>query len=448
MKKQYDYIVVGAGSGGVRFARLMASHGKKVCIVENNRIGGTCVIRGCVPKKLYVYASNFSDHLTDAKVFGWAIAKSKHNWINLVEKKNKEISRLNKIYINNLKKAGVDIIHDHGSFVSSNSLLLKKRKKIIQSKQIIIATGSIPNYPNIPGSEHGISSDIFFELKKIPKKVSIVGSGYIALEFAFLLKNLNYDVDLIFRKKTILNEFDSDIGKRVLNYAIKKGIKVFSETSLKKIKKNAKKTIIFTNKKTIKTDLLIYAIGRTPNVQTLNLKNTKVTIDKNHAIKVNKNSRSKDKNIYAIGDVTNRKNLTPVAIREAVVLFNFLSGKKNKLKLDYNKVASAIFTQPEVGSIGYGENDLIKLNIKYKVLVTEFNPLKYSFYKNKKSKVFIKIMYDPRSEKVLGIIYIGESAAEIIQSLAISFQKNLYLDDLKQTIPVHPTSSEELVTII
>ena len=324
---------------------------------------------------------------------------------------------------------------------------MKKRKKIIQSKQIIIATGSIPNYPNIPGSEHGISSDIFFELKKIPKKVSIVGSGYIALEFAFLLKNLNYDVDLIIRKKTILNEFDSDIGKRVLNYAIKKGIKVFSETSLKKIKKNAKKTIIFTNKNTIKTDLLIYAIGRTPNVQTLNLKNTKVTIDKNYAIKVNKNSRSKDKNIYAIGDVTNRKNLTPVAIREAVVLFNFLSGKKNKLKLDYNKVASAIFTQPEVGSIGYGENDLIKLNIKYKVLVTEFNPLKYSFYKNKKSKVFIKIMYDPRSEKVLGIIYIGESAAEIIQSLAISFQKNLYLDDLKQTIPVHPTSSEELVTI-
>ena len=191
----------------------MASHGKKVCIVENNRIGGTCVIRGCVPKKLYVYASNFSDHLTDAKVFGWSIAKSKHNWINLVEKKNKEISRLNKIYINNLNKAGVDIIHDHGSFVSSNSLLLKKKKKIIPIKKIIIATGSIPNYPNIPGSEYGISSDIFFELKKIPKKVSIVGSGYIALEFAFLLKNLNYDVDLIFRKKTILNEFDSDIGE-------------------------------------------------------------------------------------------------------------------------------------------------------------------------------------------------------------------------------------------
>lgn len=448
MKKQYDYIVLGAGSGGVRFARLMASHGKNVCIVENNRIGGTCVIRGCVPKKLYVYASNFNDHLTDAKVFGWTVTKSKHNWKSLVEKKNKEISRLNKIYINNLKKAGVDIIYDHGSFVSSNRLLLKKRKKIIKAKKIIIATGSIPNYPNIPGSEHGISSDIFFELKKLPKKVSIVGSGYIAVEFAFLLKNLNYDVDLIFRKKTILNEFDSDIGSRVLSYAIRKGIKVFSETSLKKIKKIAKKTVIFTNKKTIKTDLLIYAIGRTPNVQTLNLKNTKIKLDKNYAIKVNKNSRSKDKNIYAIGDVTNRKNLTPVAIREAVILFNFLSGKKISLKLDYKKVASAIFTQPEVGSIGYGENDLKKLNTKYKILITEFNPLKYSFYKDKKSKVFIKIMYEPRSEKVLGIIYIGESAAEIIQSLAIVFQKNLYLDDLKQTIPVHPTSSEELVTMI
>ena len=232
MKKQYDYIVVGAGSGGVRFARLMASHGKKVCIVEKNRIGGTCVIRGCIPKKLYVYASNFSDHLTDAEIFGWSVAKSKHNWKSLVEKKNREILRLNKIYINNLNKAGVDIIHDHGSFVSPNSLLLKKKRKVIYSKKIIIATGSVPNYPNIPGSEYGISSDIFFELKKIPKKISIVGSGYIALEFAFLLKNLNYDVDLIFRKQTILNEFDKDIGSRVLNYAIKKGIKVFRTSFL------------------------------------------------------------------------------------------------------------------------------------------------------------------------------------------------------------------------
>ena len=264
----------------------------------------------------------------------------------------------------------------------------KHKSSCYYQKKIIIATGSVPNYPNIPGSEYGISSDIFFELKKIPKKISIVGSGYIALEFAFLLKNLNYDVDLIFRKQTILNEFDKDIGSRVLNYAIKKGINLFRETSLKKIKKTAKKTIILTNNKTIKTDLLIYAIGRTPNIQSLNLKNTKVLLDKNYAIKVNKNSRSRDKNIYAIGDVTNRKNLTPVAIREAVILFNFLSGKKTNLKLNYNKVASAIFTQPEVGSIGYGEKDLKKLNIKYKVLITEFNPLKYSFYGNKKSRSY------------------------------------------------------------
>ena len=198
----------------------------------------------------------------------------------------------------------------------------------------------------------------------------------------------------------------------------------------------------------IKSDLLIYAIGRSPNTKNLNLTNTKVKLDENNAVKVDRNSRSNDKTIFAIGDVTNRKNLTPVAIREAMILFDYLSNKKNNLKLDYNKVASAIFTQPEVGSIGYGEKDLKKLKIKYKVLSTEFSPLKYSFYKNQKGKVFIKILYCPRTEKVLGIIYIGESAAEIIQSLAISFQKNLYLKDLRQTIPVHPTSSEELVTII
>ena len=447
MKKQYDFIVIGAGSGGVRFARLMAGTGKKVCILENNRVGGTCVIRGCVPKKLYVYASNLNDQVIDAKTYGWSIGKSNHSWNTLVQKKNKEISRLNKIYIKNLKKAGVEIIQDHGSFITSKSIQLKKNKKIIFGKKIIIASGSKPNYPNIPGSKIGISSDQFFELKKLPKNISIVGSGYIALEFAFLLKNLNYEVNLIIRKKTVLNEFDSDIGKRVLQYTLKKGIKVFKETSLKEIKKSGTKINIVTNKKTIKTKLLIYAIGRSPNVDSLNLENTKIKLDKKRAIKVNNYSRSNDQSIYAIGDVTNRKNLTPVAIREAMILFDHIRGKQPHLTLDYNKVASAIFTQPEVGSIGYGENDLIKLKKKHKILTTEFGPLKYSFMKNKKSKVFIKVMYDPRSEKVLGLIYIGESAAEIIQSLAIAFQKGLYLNDLRQTVPVHPTSSEELVTI-
>ena len=447
MKKQYDFIVIGAGSGGVRFARLMASTGKKVCIIENSRVGGTCVIRGCVPKKLYVYASNFNDYIFDAKTYGWNVGISNHNWKTLVQKKNREISRLNKIYIKNLKKVGVEIIQDHGSFISSKRILLKRAKKIINAKKIIVATGSKPNYPNIPGSKIGISSDQFFELKKLPKNISIVGSGYIALEFAFLLKNLNYEVNLIIRKKTVLNEFDPDIGKRVLYYAAKKGIKIFSESSLKEIKKSGTKISVITNKKIIKTNLLIYAIGRSPNVESLKLENTKIKLDKKSAIKVNQNSRSNDHQVYAIGDVTNRKNLTPVAIREAMILFDHIRGKKPYLKLDYNKVASAIFTQPEVGSVGYGENDLIKLKKKYKVLTTEFGPLKYSFMKNKKSKVFIKVMYEPKSEKVLGLIYIGEGAAEIIQSLAIAFQKGLYLNDLKQTVPVHPTSSEELVTI-
>ena len=447
MKKQYDFIVIGAGSGGVRFARLMASTGKKVCILENSRVGGTCVIRGCVPKKLYVYASNFNDYALDAKTYGWNVGKSNHSWKTLVQKKNKEISRLNKIYIKNLTKAGVEIVQDHGSFISSKHVQLKKNKKIISAKKIVIATGSKPNYPNIPGSKIGISSDQFFELKKLPKNISIVGSGYIALEFAFLLKNLNYEVNLIIRKKTVLNEFDQDIGERILQYAIKKGIKVFKQTSLKEIKKSGKKISVITNKKIIKTNLLIYAIGRSPNVDSLNLENTKIKLDKKGAIKVNHNSRSNDQHIYAIGDVTNRKNLTPVAIREAMILFDHVRGKKPNLKLDYNKVASAIFTQPEVGSIGYGENDLIQLKKKYKVLTAEFGPLKYSFMKSKKSKVFIKVMYEPKSEKVLGLIYIGESAAEIIQSLAIAFQKGLFLNDLKQTVPVHPTSSEELVTI-
>lgn len=447
MQDKFDFIVIGAGSGGVRFARLMASKGKKVCIIEKSKVGGTCVIRGCIPKKLYVYASNFSDYFSDSINFGWKINTTPtHNWTKLVIQKNKEINRLNKIYINNLKKVGVVIVQDHASFISSNKIYLKKVKKIIQAKNIIIATGSTPSMPEIPGKHLAINSDQFFEMKKLPKKISIVGSGYIALEFAFLLKNLNYDVSLIIRKKTVLNEFDPDIGQRILNSARSKKIKIYDESTVQSIKKNKKGLLVSTNKNNINTDLIIFAIGRVPNIHSLNLHSAKIKLTTQQAIKVNTLSQTSNKHIYALGDVTNRKNLTPVAIREAVYLVNYFL-YKNKKYLDYDKIASAIFTQPEVGSIGLGENDLKKRNIKYKILQTEFKPLKYAFSK-KINKVFIKVLYQPKTEKIFGIIYIGESAAEIIQSIAVSFAKNFTLSDLRNTIPVHPTSSEELVTLV
>ncbi len=447
MQDKFDFIVIGAGSGGVRFARLMASKGKKVCIIEKSKVGGTCVIRGCIPKKLYVYASNFSDYFSDSINFGWKINTTpSHNWTKLVIKKNKEINRLNKIYINNLKKVGVVIVQDHASFISSNKIYLKKVKKIIQAKNIIIATGSTPSMPEIPGKHLAINSDQFFEMKKLPKKISIVGSGYIALEFAFLLKNLNYDVSLIIRKKTVLNEFDPDIGQRILNSARSKKIKIYDESTVQSIKKYKKGLLVSTNKNNINTDLIIFAIGRVPNIHSLNLHSAKIKLTSQQAIKVNTLSQTSNKHIYALGDVTNRKNLTPVAIREAVHLVNYFL-YKNKKYLDYDKIASAIFTQPEVGSIGLGENDLKKRNIKYKILQTEFKPLKYAFSK-KINKVFIKVLYQPKTEKIFGIIYIGESAAEIIQSIAVSFAKNFTLSDLRNTTPVHPTSSEELVTLV
>ncbi len=447
MQDKFDFIVIGAGSGGVRFARLMASKGKKVCIIEKSKVGGTCVIRGCIPKKLYVYASNFLDYFSDSINFGWKINTTPtHNWTKLVIKKNKEINRLNKIYINNLKKVGVVIVQDHASFISSNKIYLKKVKKIIQAKNIIIATGSTPSMPEIPGKHLAINSDQFFEMKKLPKKISIVGSGYIALEFAFLLKNLNYDVNLIIRKKTVLNEFDPDIGQRILNSARSKKIKIYDESTVQSIKKYKKGLLVSTNKNNINTDLIIFAIGRVPNIHSLNLHSAKIKLTSQQAIKVNMLSQTSNKHIYALGDVTNRKNLTPVAIREAVHLVNYFL-YKNKKYLDYDKIASAIFTQPEVGSIGLGENDLKKRNIKYKILQTEFKPLKYAFSK-KINKVFIKVLYQPKTEKIFGIIYIGESAAEIIQSIAVSFAKNFTLSDLRNTIPVHPTSSEELVTLV
>ena len=270
MQDKFDFIVIGAGSGGVRFARLMASTGKKVCIIEKNKVGGTCVIRGCIPKKLYVYASNFSDYVSDAINFGWKIYKTPtHDWTKLVVKKNKEINRLNKIYIKNLTKAGVVIFQDHASFVNANTIHLKKSKKNIQGKNIIIATGSTPSMPDIDGKHLAINSDQFFEMKQIPKKISIVGSGYIALEFAFLLKNLNYDVNLIIRKKTVLNEFDPDIGQRILNSAKNKKIKIYDESTVQSIKKYNKSLLVSTSKAKIVTDLVIFAIGRIPNISSL-----------------------------------------------------------------------------------------------------------------------------------------------------------------------------------
>ena len=447
MKRKYDYIVVGAGSAGVRFARLMATKGYKVCILENSRVGGTCVIRGCIPKKLYVYASNYKDYFSDAVSFGWRILKEPtHNWRKLFSSKNKEIERLNKIYIKNLEKVGVTIIQEEGYFYNSNSIILNKTKKIISAKKIIITTGSTPSLPNIPGIELAINSDQFFEMKKIPKNISIVGSGYIALEFAFLLKNLNYNVNLIIRKKTILNEFDKDIGTRILQSAIRKKIKIYHKSSVKFLSKKRKSIVVATNKKKIISDLVIFATGRVPCTHNLGLEKAKVKLTKNGAIKVNALSQTSNKNIFALGDVTNRKNLTPVAIREAMYLFNYLTTKK-KQTLNYDKIASAIFTQPEVGHIGIGENDLQKRKIRYKILQTEFKPLKYVFSK-KNNPVFIKVLYQPKTEKIFGIIYIGESAAEIIQSLAISFAKIFTLKDLRNTVPVHPTSAEELVTLV
>ena len=447
MRTTFDYIVIGAGSAGVRFARLMANQGYKVCILEKSRVGGTCVIRGCVPKKLYVYASNFTDQLYDAISFGWKInGIAKHNWGKLVASKNKEIHRLNQIYIRNLTKAGALIIEEEAKFISSNAVQLQRSKTILKAKKIIITTGSTPSVPNIPGKELAVSSDQFFELKKLPKKISIVGSGYIALEFAFLLRNLNYDVSLIIRKKTILNEFDPDIGSRILESARRKKIIIYDERSVVALAKKKNNILIQTSKQPILTNLVIFATGRVPCIQGLDLEKAGVSVSADGSIKVNKYSQTSNKNIFALGDVTNRKNLTPVAIREAVYLVNYLT-KQTKQSLNYNKIASAVFTQPEVGHIGYGEHELQQKKIKYKVLQTQFRPMKYSFSK-KDNPVFIKVLYRPKTEDILGIIYIGEAAAEIIQSIAIAFSKKFTLNDLRLTVPVHPTSAEELVTLV
>jgi glutathione reductase (NADPH) len=440
----YDYIVIGAGSGGVRSARIAASHGAKVAIIEKQDLGGTCVNLGCVPKKLFAYGSDFSMHFEDAAAYGWSVGKPSFDWATLRDNKTKEIKRLNGIYENLLKNNNVDLYKGEAKFTGTNTL--SAGGKELSADNILIATGGTPNKPDIDGAEHIAVSDDMFYLKEFPKKVSIIGGGYIAVEFAHILHGLGAHVDLIQRSDYILGSFDKDVRKTLTAEMNKQGINILFNTSPSKVEKNSNGYTLHTDDgNKINTDLVMAAIGRKPLIDKLDLDKAGIKTAPNGKIITDKDFKTSAPNIYAVGDVTSQVELTPMAIAEGHALADRLFNKQ-KRNLSYQNIPTAVFSHPPVGTVGLSEEKAIKEGFNVEVYITEFKPLKHTLT-GRDEKTMMKLITDKSTDKVLGVHMVGADAAEIIQGFAVALNAGATKADFDRTIGIHPTSAEEFVTM-
>ena len=443
-KYDFDFFVIGGGSGGVRAARVAAARGLKVGLAEGWDLGGTCVNRGCVPKKLYSYSSHFFDEYKLMSSFGWKVSRPSFSWNNLVRNKKKELRRLTLIYKNLLTNSGVEVFKNYATFLDPNTV--KVNSMIINSKKFLIAVGTKPKKLNFNASKNIITSDDAFDIKKLPNKILILGGGYIAVEFASIFKGLGVDVTISIRSKNILKGFDDDVVDRLTNSMKEKGIKFINETFPTDISfKNKNFYVSFKKGSTQKYDLVMEALGRVPNIESLNLKAAKVKVSKNNSIIVNNHFKTSNKNLFAIGDVIDRVQLTPVAIAEAMNLVENMF-RKTKKKFLYNNIPTAVFSNPNYAFVGLTEADARKKYKKIEVFTSSFRPLKLSLSKLNE-KVFIKLIVNKLNDKILGLHYLGENAAEIIQGFSVAVVKGLKKADLDETIGIHPTSAEEIVTL-
>ena len=445
---QYDYdlFVIGAGSGGVRAARIASQHGAKVAVAEDYRVGGTCVIRGCVPKKLFVYASHYSEAFEDAVGFGWTTEKVTFDWPTLVENKDKEIDRLNKAYIRNLEAAGAELIMARAVFEDRHTVALADGRRI-SARYVLIATGALPFVPlHLPGRELAITSNEAFHLERLPQRICIVGGGYIAVEFAGIFNNLGVETILIYRGGKILRGFDEDLRDHLTKEMKKKGIELRTACDVVKIERSGSGVRITCNDDAVfGAGQIMYATGRIPNVMGLNLEKVGVELTPHYAVKVDDYSRSSVENIYAVGDVTNRLNLTPVAIREGHAFADTVFGGRN-IAVDHSNVPSAVFAQPEIGTVGLSEAAARELHPKIDIYKTSFRPMRHTMT-GRDERSLMKLVVDGSSDRVLGCHIIGPGAAEMAQLLAIALKAGATKADFDATMALHPTAAEELVTM-
>ena len=442
-----DLFVIGAGSGGVRASRIAASYGAKVMVAEEYRVGGTCVIRGCVPKKLLVYASRFAEEFEDAAGYGWTLGEPKFNWATLIANKDREIDRLEAAYITNLERSGVEIVQSRAVIEDAHRVRLVASGKIVRAKHILIATGGWPdNGADIAGLEHVISSNEAFHLKELPKRVLIQGGGYIAVEFAGIFRGLGSEVTLVYRGDNILRGFDDDVREHLRIEMERRGIKIITKQIVDAVEKvDHGLCVSLSDHESQVVDQVMFATGRRPNVTGLGLDKVGVRVNAKGAIEVDKFSQTSVPHIYAVGDVTDRVALTPVAIREGHAFADTVFGGKS-IAVDHTDIPTAVFSEPEVGVIGLTEAQARRDFARVDIYKTSFRPMKATLAA-RNTRSFFKLIVDGETDRVLGCHIVGPDAGEIIQVVGIAMKMRATKADFDAVMAVHPTAAEELVTM-
>ena len=442
----YDLFVIGAGSGGVRAARMAARHGAKVAIAEQSRVGGTCVIRGCVPKKLFVYASQFHEHFEDAAGFGWTVGGTAFDWPTLKANKDREIARLEGLYRANLNGAGVEIIEARATLADAHRVRLEGRGEAT-ARTILIATGSRPNpHKDLPGHELGLVSDDMFELERLPGRVAVVGAGYIGVEFAGILHGLGVETTIIYRGQHILSGFDETVRRALQQAYQHKGIHIRCGTIFRRLERNGSAVRAELNDGTaLKVDAVLFAVGRVPNTEGLGLEEAGVKLTPRGAVCVDEFSRTNIPTIYAVGDVTDRVQLTPVAIREGAAFAETVFNDR-PTRVDYRLIPTAVFSQPEIGAVGLTEEQARASLRAVDIYETRFRPMKNTL-SGRNERMIMKLVVDADTDRVVGCHVLGPDAGEMAQILAVTIQAKATKADFDATMALHPTAAEEFVTL-
>jgi glutathione reductase (NADPH) len=442
----YDLFVIGAGSGGVRAGRIAARHGARVAVAEEYRVGGTCVIRGCVPKKLFVYASHFAEAFEDAVGFGWTSEKVAFDWPTLIANKDREIDRLNKAYVRNLEAAGAELILERATVTGPHSVALASGRQVT-ARYILVATGATPFVPrHLPGHELAITSNEAFNLERLPARIIIMGGGYIGVEFAGIFSGLGVETVLVCRSEQILRGFDDDLRNHLAAEMKKKGIEIRPRAEVAAITRSGDGVRVTLNDGAqFGAGQIMFATGRIPNVAGLGLAEAGVALTPHMAVKVDGYSRSSVPSIYAVGDVTNRVNLTPVAIREGHAFADTVFGGKDVM-VDHSLVPTAVFSQPEIGTVGMTEEAARQGFRKVDIYKTSFRPMKHTL-SGRDERMLMKLVVDGETDRVLGCHICGPNAGEMAQLLGIAVRMGAKKSDFDATLAVHPTAAEELVTL-
>lgn len=444
MKYDYDLFVIGAGSGGVRAARMSAGFGARVAIAEERYLGGTCVNVGCVPKKLFVYGSHFSEDFDDARSYGWDVSTNGVSWDTLRDNKTKEIHRLNGIYRSMLENAGVKIYADHAAFLDEHTFQVGNNQ--VSADRILVATGSWPHIPEFPGSHLAVSSNEMFYLPRLPNRLAIVGGGYIAVEFAGIMNGLGVETSLIYRGPLFLRGFDLGIRQFVRRELEQKGVNLIFDETVEEIRQDGNaKSLALGSGSSLEVDEVMYATGRRPMTTGLDLENASVGLNQAGAIEIDGSFRTSTPNIYALGDVIDRVQLTPVAIAEGMAFAYSTFGSQSR-DVDYSAIPTSVFCQPNIGTVGPTEEEAKEKYLNLEVFESSFRPMKHTLT-GKAEKSYMKLLVDGASDRVVAAHMVGPEAGEIIQGIAVAITAKATKADFDRTIAIHPTSAEEFVTM-